>query len=132
MKTDNITCKHCKKEHLVQNKYSCKSMFCSIQCQQDFKLFERVNTGIAKNRTLKRFLLKEHGEKCWECGIKEWNGKKLTFELEHIDGNSDNNSLDNLSLLCPNCHSQTDTYKAKNKGKGRHSRRIRYAEGKSY
>ena len=54
------------------------------------------------------------------------------MELEHNDGNSQNNSLDNLSLICPNCHSQTPTYKGANKGNGRHYRRVRYAEGKSY
>jgi predicted HNH restriction endonuclease len=45
--------------------------------------------------------------------------------LEHIDGNAYNNSESNLSLLCPNCHSQTPTYKAKNKGNGRVERRER-------
>ena len=52
--------------------------------------------------------------------------------MEHLDGNSENNNLDNLSLLCCNCHAQTDTYKVKNLGKGRFSRRQRYKEGKSY
>ena len=66
------------------------------------------------------------------CGITEWNNKKIVLELEHKDGNSENNDLVNLELLCPNCHSQTPTYKAKNKGKGRHSRRERYKDGKSY
>jgi hypothetical protein len=59
-------------------------------------------------------------------------GKPLVVEVEHKDGNSENNAPENVCLLCPNCHSQTDTYKAKNKGKGRHSRRMRYQEGKSY
>jgi Zn finger protein HypA/HybF involved in hydrogenase expression len=132
MKTEKIICKNCESEHLVQNKYSCKSLFCSIQCQQDYILIERVLGGTAKPKTLKRFLIKEHGNKCWTCGITEWNNKSIVMELEHIDGNSENNSLDNLSLICPNCHSQTPTYKGKNRGSGRHSRRLRYAEGKSY
>jgi 5-methylcytosine-specific restriction endonuclease McrA len=54
------------------------------------------------------------------------------LQLEHKDGNSENNKPENLCLLCPNCHSQTPTYGAKNKGNGRHYRRIRYAQGKSY
>ncbi|MFZ9472493.1 MAG: HNH endonuclease signature motif containing protein [Sediminibacterium sp.] len=53
-------------------------------------------------------------EKCEQCGIKEWNGKWFPLELEHKDGNKYNNRLDNLLILCPNCHSQTDTYRAKN------------------
>jgi 5-methylcytosine-specific restriction endonuclease McrA len=54
------------------------------------------------------------------------------LELEHKDGNSDNNIEDNLELLCPNCHSQSPTYKAKNVGNGRHYRRQLYAKGKSF
>ena len=132
MKSLIINCKNCNNEHVVKNKYSCKSLFCSIKCQQEFSMMQRINSGEAKPRTLKKFLLKEHGEKCWSCGITEWNNKPIGFELEHIDGNSENNSLENLSILCPNCHSQTPTYKAKNIGQGRHYRRIRYKENKSF
>jgi 5-methylcytosine-specific restriction endonuclease McrA len=132
MKSQIIKCKHCEKEHFVQNKYSSKSLYCSVQCQQDLRLMEKVKSGLASSKTMKRYLLREYGHKCWSCGITNWNNKPIIMELEHIDGNSENNSLDNLSILCPNCHSQTPTYKAKNVGKGRHSRRIRYAEGKSY
>lgn len=53
-------------------------------------------------------------EKCEQCGITNWNGKKLSFELEHKDGNSSNHKLENLEILCPNCHSQTPTYRGKN------------------
>lgn len=59
-------------------------------------------------------------------------GNQIPLEVEHKDGNSENNSLINLCLLCPNCHAQTPTYKSKNKGNGRHSRRQRYKDGKSY
>ncbi len=127
-----FNCLHCGKQHTSPNKHSVHGKFCSIQCQQDFKMNESVDNGKASPRTLKRFLLKEHGNKCWSCGITEWNKKPIVLELEHIDGNSDNNSLDNLSILCPNCHSQTPTYKAKNTGNGRHYRRVRYSEGKSF
>jgi len=58
-------------------------------------------------RKLFHFGYKE--EKCELCGVKnEWNGKPLTLELHHIDGNRFNNRLDNLQILCPNCHSQID------------------------
>lgn len=62
----------------------------------------------------------------------KWNGKPLTLELEHIDGNSENNNRDNLECICTNCHSQTPTYKGKNIGNGRRLRKKRYKEGKSY
>ena len=122
-------CINCSKEVTKANS---KEKFCSIQCQQDFNLNENVLGGLAKPKTLKRYIIKEHGNKCWTCGITEWQGKSIVMDLEHIDGNSENNNLENLSLICPNCHSQTETYKGKNKGNGRHCRRIRYAEGKSY
>ena len=52
---------------------------------------------------------------CESCGIGEnWNGKDLVLELDHIDGNNTNNSLENLRILCPNCHSQTPTFRGRN------------------
>lgn len=48
--------------------------------------------------------------KCERCGLSEWNGVPIVIQLHHIDGNKYNNSLDNLQMLCPNCHSQTDNY----------------------
>jgi len=65
---------------------------------------------------LKRYLYREglKIEQCEDCGIKEWNNKIISFDLEHIDGNSSNNLLENLKILCPNCHSQTPTYKGRN------------------
>lgn len=54
-------------------------------------------------------------EKCEVCGLTEWLGKSLSFDLHHIDGNNKNHSLENLQMICPNCHSQTSTYRARNK-----------------
>ncbi len=53
--------------------------------------------------------------KCAVCGIDTWNNKQLNLELDHIDGNRINHKLNNLRLLCPNCHAQTDTYRSKNR-----------------
>lgn len=63
-----------------------------------------------KNKLIKAGI-KEN--KCECCGITEWNGKQINFELHHIDGNSSNNLLSNLQILCPNCHSQTDNFRSK-------------------
>lgn len=52
--------------------------------------------------------------KCECCGLTEWRGKPIPLELHHKDGNHDNNKLDNLEILCPNCHAQTDNYTGKN------------------
>lgn len=56
--------------------------------------------------------LKEY--KCEKCGINDWQGRPIRLQLNHIDGNHYNNELSNLEILCPNCHSQTDTYAGKN------------------
>ena len=53
--------------------------------------------------------------KCAICGIVEWNGKNISLELDHINGENNDNRLENLRFLCPNCHSQTITYGSKNK-----------------
>jgi hypothetical protein len=52
---------------------------------------------------------------CENCNISDWQGRPLSLELHHIDGNRQNHLLDNLVILCPNCHSQTDTFRAKNR-----------------
>ena len=65
-----------------------------------------------KNRMLKEGILVNI---CSECGISEWNGKSISLELDHVDGVRTNHKLENLRLLCPNCHSQTDTYRSKNR-----------------
>ena len=52
---------------------------------------------------------------CEKCGIWEWNGEPLSMELDHIDGNSHNHVLENLRILCPNCHAQTPTFRSKSR-----------------
>ena len=61
------------------------------------------------------FSEKVKDEKCEVCGLTEWLGKKLSLEVDHKDGNRYNHNLNNLQILCPNCHSQTETYRGKNK-----------------
>ena len=76
-----------------------------------------VSDKLYSSHKLKKRLIKEgiKEHKCEMCGITEWNGKPTPIELDHIDGNRYNNTLENLRILCPNCHAQTDTYRGKNK-----------------
>lgn len=69
---------------------------------QTFKLKNRLfQEGLKQNR-------------CEECGVSEWNGKFIACELDHVNGNRTDHRLENLKVLCPNCHSQTSTFRAKN------------------
>lgn len=65
---------------------------------------------------LRRFIIKNKllPYKCAICGALEWNGKTLSLELDHINGINNDNRLENLRFLCPNCHSQTTTYGSRN------------------
>lgn len=69
-----------------------------------------TNLNSLKKRLLNEGLIEY---KCEECGISEWKGKHLVLQLDHINGNNRDNRLENLRLLCPNCHSQTDTFSRK-------------------
>lgn len=73
-----------------------------------------------QSNKLKKRLLKEGlvTYKCSVCGLDVWLEKPIPLELDHIDGNNQNNSLDNLRLVCPNCHAFTPTYRGKNKNSG--------------
>ena len=73
---------------------------------------QTIQSWKLKNRLLKDQIF---SHKCCNCNRTMWLDKKIPLELHHIDGNNSNNNLDNLSLLCPNCHALTDNYRAKNK-----------------
>ncbi len=80
------------------------------------------------SRHLKRFLVEKFGNKCVVCG---WSKRhpvthNVPLEIDHIDGNSENNLEKNLQLLCPNCHALTPFFKNLNKGKGRKWRMNKY------
>lgn len=107
----------------------------SIRCPLCIKLPKALKTSfddMRSDRSRKRWLLENQDQKCQVCSLKEWCGKPITLELDHIDGNSDNNAIENLRLICPNCHSQTPTFKGKNRGHGRIERMKRYRAGLSF
>lgn len=133
-------CECCKINYEInRNDISLYRKYCSIKCQKEFeknKNIEKIKNGDISfgYKIYKNYLIEVNGDKCMECGWCEVNKvtNKVPIELEHIDGNSNNNSLENLKLLCPNCHSLTPTYRALNRGNGRHKRMERYKDGKSF
>lgn len=110
------------------------NVYCSVSCMMRIKRRNKVeaNPDPVDPRLLKNYLFNTRGHRCEVCGITQWIGKPAPLELDHRDGNPHNNALDNVRLICPNCHAQTATYKGKNMGSGRYSRRTRYATGQSY
>ena len=124
----NINCIFC--NILLKNK---QKKFCSRGCQSNYfhninynKIIEGDKTIMKSNFRIdyfKKDILKEQDNKCDICKIEDnWNNKKLVFVLDHIDGDASNNKRDNLRCVCPNCDSQLDTYKSKNKNSARKDR----------
>ena len=118
-------CLNCDKI-LNQEESNYKHKFCDNKCQMEYQhkqKYQKILDGdpsiMRADYSPKRFkvdILKEQGGVCAICKMKpEWNGKPLVFILDHIDGHASNNKRDNLRCICPNCDSQLDTYKSKNK-----------------
>ncbi len=116
--------------------------FCSHDCQQSFQYQEYIVSWLQGNEDggtkkgvsnrVRRFLFEmQHGQ-CAICKLDEWLGQPIPLIADHIDGNSDNHSYQNVRLVCGNCDMMLPTYKNKNKGNGRHYRRERYKEKVSY
>ncbi len=83
--------------------------------EKDFQY--KLNNISFENLTKKmrrKILFIERGEKCECCGIEHWLEQKLSFEIDHIDGNYRNNNKENLRILCRNCHSLTPTWRGGN------------------
>lgn len=79
----------------------------------------KENTFIPGMSSFKKRLINENvlEEKCYKCNIDEWQGEPLSLQLDHKNGDRNDNRKENLRLLCPNCHSQTTTFAGKNKNK---------------
>lgn len=88
-----------------------KNTLKEISSEQLFKENSKHNRTVIRRYILKNKLLPY---KCAICGVKEWNNKTLSLELDHINGINTDNRLENLRFLCPNCHSQTTTYGSRN------------------
>lgn len=107
-----------------------KNKYCSKKCEVIHKqniIFQKIENGDTTlyYKNYRNYLIHKYGNKCMKCEWDEINPSTglVPIQLEHKDGNSENHNLENLELLCPNCHSLTPTYGALNKGNGRSKRK---------
>lgn len=123
-----LACKNC---GTLFPKSQIRTSHCSIACRNANRyaafLVKIEADEIVSWRSLRKYLLEKSG-KCAECGIGEWQSKPITLECDHKDGDITNNRFSNARLLCPNCHSQTPTFRYKNFGNknGAEKRKARY------
>lgn len=134
-----------KKEHTPIECFNCGNLigrnakkYCSQKCQHIYirkEYIERwlvgeesgnmggVNTMVTISRHVKKWLIENKGEKCEKCAwcITHPVSGTVPIQVNHIDGNAYNTIPENLELLCPNCHSLTNTYGGYNRGNGRQS-----------
>lgn len=129
-------CKNCGKETSKFKSSNHPRIYCSIRCQHDFQYRQNIKDWLSKKITgkkrdgrpsdfVRKYMLKEANNKCSQCGWGQpnpFNGI-VYLEIDHIDGTRENGYRDNLRVLCPNCHTLTDTYKTLNKNVGYHKSR---------
>lgn len=126
-------------ENRVKNKVA---RYCSNKCQNDFeydkyiKNWKRGKVNGSRGiytKNISGYLIRYLRNKYSECTICSWNKVnpitlRVPLEIDHIDGDSDNNTESNLRLICPNCHSLTINFRNLNKGSGRSWRRLKYTK----
>jgi 5-methylcytosine-specific restriction endonuclease McrA len=128
-------CKSCQK----QFKYSPsqeKGIYCSNKCQQEYLYNQNISDWLDKKITgklkdgrpsgfVRKYLLEQANNKCSKCGWGKPNPTNgiIYLEIDHINGKRDNGYKENLRVLCPNCHTLTNTYKTLNKNIGYHKQR---------
>ena len=117
-------CKNC--GEVFSNSNGVFQQFCCSKCSAEYRSKAKYQDYINNQESftgreisykwLKPFILKEQDNKCAICRLSTiWNNKELHFILDHIDGDATNNTRNNLRLICPNCDSQLDTFKSRNK-----------------
>ena len=122
-------CLNCEQEIPSRNKY------CNNTCQNEYEYKQKIQEWkdgdfdgskgkSSVSNYIRRYLFEKYNNKCCKCNWGETNqlSNLIPLEVHHIDGNCLNNTEDNLELLCPNCHSLTDTFGSLNKNSKREFR----------
>jgi hypothetical protein len=133
VRTFLIKCKNCQIDwNSSRNSFH---KYCSVKCQKDFEFKQNIknwlngktnplNTNGVIKPFVRKYLFILNNNKCCLCGWGKINQTtdKIPLEVDHINGDYRDNRINNLRLLCPNCHSLTSNYKSLNKGKGRNKK----------
>lgn len=108
--------------HIEQNKHTFKGSKKEKPLAEILVQNSKYSTYHLKRRLINSGLIKNQ---CAKCGLKEeWQGEPISLQLDHINGDHDDNRLENLRILCPNCHSQTNTYSGRNSHQSKSPNRI--------
>lgn len=126
----DYNCIICNKPIHKNKSLTCIECYTKLKRENTIKKWQETgDTGCGISSTLRNcirdyiYIYEKQNNCCAICGIpNQWNGKELKFILDHIDGDASNNYESNLRLVCPNCDSQLDTYKSKNKNSARKHR----------
>lgn len=111
-----VVCPYCK------NKFECPknkdTKFCSKRCWGDFQVEARLTKGSIFDKSIRGWCYRHLEQKCYECGQDTlWNNKPLRLQVDHRNGDTHDNRQSNLGMICPNCHTQTETWGVKNASK---------------
>lgn len=122
-------CLNCKTEYIKKGARGCCSFICSIKYTYDENIRKWKSGEIAGGNIwgvsafVRTYLFNKYNNKCALCGwceVNQFTGK-IPLEVEHINGVWQDDTEENLTLICPNCHSLTPTFRSKNRGRGRYS-----------
>jgi hypothetical protein len=126
-------CLNCNKQ-FKYNPANKSGKYCSCRCSSDYRSKEYISgwlngkelggNGFQLSQYVRNYLIEQSNNKCSKCGWLEINPNtgKVPLHIDHIDGDPFNHNSSNLRVLCPNCHSLTETFGSKNIGNGRYSR----------
>jgi hypothetical protein len=94
-----------------------KGKYCCRDCQITGTLKIKIESGSYTRNNALTYFKRTTEYKCSCCGISDWNGKEIRLQIDHIDGNNTNDVVENFRYLCPNCHTQTETWGVRNVSK---------------